>query len=261
MGNADYTVAGKTRFLFFFYINYICTATFGGTKGYLGPEDFFHFFVAFRPCLAHHHMSIRGLRTELRFLALPGKSSARSLAFSYWFYFSKSFLTKWIDLTQLTWCNLKKTDEVCFRKNYTCSNQPFGNHFPQHLSFRGWGGGFFFYTWMITSTYKSSKLLLTSLCNTSWFWGTEHWGRQGGLSQGVSHPRLFGQQSQGIWAVHTHKRGSSSSHNSICGTHWRATDASHGERGTFLGPYLRSEFFESTGHCSWRNFHARVPHF
>lgn len=68
---------------FFFYINYICTATFGGTKGYLGPEDFFHFFVASRPCLANHHMSVRGLRTELWFLALPGKSSARSLAFSY----------------------------------------------------------------------------------------------------------------------------------------------------------------------------------
>ena len=182
---------------------------FWRTKVYLGLEDFC-FFVS-RSCLADDHMSIRGLHTDMWFLALPRKKTWKLCSFFsfYWFYFSKNFLSKWTDFTQLTWCNLKKIDEVYFRKNYTCSNQP--SHlaiiFHRVCPFKigRWVFCFciFFYTWMITSTYKNSNSCWPPSATSAGVGGQSiEAGR--GLSQGVSSPRLLGQRSWGgRWAVHT----------------------------------------------------------
>jgi hypothetical protein len=84
---------------------------------------------------------------------------------------------------------LGKYMKYALEKNYTYANQ------SSHLtvifhSFCSFGGGEvgYFHTRMIKSKCKRSKLLLTSLCNTSWGGEIKPQlrGRQGSLSKGLS---------------------------------------------------------------------------
>ena len=190
-------------------IHYICTPMFWRTKGYLGLEDFC-FFVS-RSCLADDHMSIRGLHTDMWFLALPRKKTWKLCSFFsfYWFYFSKNFLSKWTDFTQLTWCNLKKIDEVYFRKNYTCSNQP--SHlaiiFHRVCPFKigRWVFCFcIFFTHEWLHLHTRTQTLADLPLQHQLVLGDRAL-RQAGASLKVSvAPRLLGQRSWGGgWAVHT----------------------------------------------------------
>lgn len=172
-------------------------------------------------------MSIRRPHTDMWFLALPGKKTWKLCSFFfsfYWFYFLKNFLTKWIDLTQLTWCNLKKIDEVYFRKNYTCSNQP--SHlaiiFHRVCPFKigRWAFCFcifFTHEWLHLRT-RTQTLADLPLQHQLVF-GDRALG-QAGASLKVSVAPGCWANSPGVGVGQsTHKCGSSSHHNSICGMH------------------------------------------
>ena len=99
---------------------------------------------------------------------------------------------------------------------------------------------------MIKYAYKRSKLLLTSLCDSSWYGETEHWAGRGSPQALVTPGSLAispGVSPQRTWAVHTHTLSGPFPDNSICRTYQRGSNASRGERATVFVFWFGLVFF------------------
>lgn len=124
-------------------------------------------------------------------------------------------------------------------RNYACSNQPSHlaiiSHHSRPFGRGRWGS---FYKWMIKYTYKRSKLLLTSLCDSSWYGRWSAGAGRGSLSKASVVPGCSaispGLSPQRAWAVHTHKLSSSSHKSSICVEHSGGAQMHPVEKGGLL---------------------------
>lgn len=124
-------------------------------------------------------------------------------------------------------------------RNYACSNQPSHlaiiSHNSRPFGMGRWGS---FYKWMIKYTYKRSKLLLTSLCDSSWYGRRSTGAGRGSLAKASVAPGC-GAISPGLsprrtGAVHTHKLSSSSHKSSICVEHIGGAQMHPVEKGGLL---------------------------